>query len=289
MATFTNQATLSYNGTTVNSNVVTGQMVSPLTMTKTAVVDTYFAGDSVTYVVSIINTGSSTFEDLTLTDDLGGYEFDGETVYPLAYVEDSVLWFINGTQQENPTVTPGAPLVISGISVPAGGNATIIYETTVTGAAPLAADSEITNTAVLTGQGISCPVEAQAVITVVCEAELTIAKSLFPATVEENGQLTYTFDIRNHGNTEAGAAAGVTVSDLFDPILNEIKVELNGAALAQGTGYTYNQQTGQFQTVAGQITVPAAEYTQDETTGEWMVAPGEAVLTVCGTVRCPNS
>jgi hypothetical protein len=55
MASFTNQAILSYSGGRVASNVVTGQLVSPLTVTKTAVVDSYSANDSVTYVVSIVN------------------------------------------------------------------------------------------------------------------------------------------------------------------------------------------------------------------------------------------
>ena len=66
MASFTNQAILSYNGGSVASNVVTGQLVSPLTVTKTAVVDSYTANDSVTYVVCIINNGSTCFDNLRL-------------------------------------------------------------------------------------------------------------------------------------------------------------------------------------------------------------------------------
>lgn len=34
MATFTNQATLTYNGGTVNSNIVTGELVQVLTASK---------------------------------------------------------------------------------------------------------------------------------------------------------------------------------------------------------------------------------------------------------------
>ena len=37
-------------------------------------------------------------------------------------------------------------------------------------------------------------------------------------------------------------------------------------------------------TVAGQITVPAATYTQDPTTGVWTITPGVSILTVTGTV-----
>lgn len=41
MASFTNFATLSYNGGTTNSNTVTGELLETLTVTKTAVVKNY--------------------------------------------------------------------------------------------------------------------------------------------------------------------------------------------------------------------------------------------------------
>jgi hypothetical protein len=41
MATFTNQATLTYNDTTTSSNIVTGEILEVLSATKTAVVDRY--------------------------------------------------------------------------------------------------------------------------------------------------------------------------------------------------------------------------------------------------------
>ena len=285
MAAFTNQATLRYNGLSVSSNVVTGQMISPLSLSKTAVEDVYAPGDTVSYVISMVNDGSVTYEELTLSDDLGGYEISGgQTAYPLAYVADSLRYFINGVLQPTPTVTPGAPLEISGISVPAGGNAMLVYETEVTAAAPLTAGSVVTNTVTLSGDSLTNPLEAQATISVEAGAELSIVKSLFPATVPENGQLSYTFLIQNHGNEEAGAEAEVTVSDLFDPILGNISVELNGQPLALTTDYSYSETTGQFDTVPGRITVPAATYAQNASTGDWIVTPGEATLTVTGTV-----
>ena len=139
MASFTNQATLRYNGVSVSSNTVTGQMISPLSLTKTAGEDQYAPGDTLSYVISVVNDGSVTYEGLSLTDDLGGYEAGTGTAWPLAYVPDSVRYFINGVPQPAPAVTPGGPLVISGLSVPAGGNAMLVYETEVTAAAPLLA------------------------------------------------------------------------------------------------------------------------------------------------------
>jgi len=42
--------------------------------------------------------------------------------------------------------------------------------------------------------------------------------------------------------------------------------------------------TGVFNTIAGQITVPAATYTQNPATGIWTLTPGVSVLKVTGTV-----
>lgn len=284
MATFTNQATLTYNGRTVASNLVTGQVISPLTLTKTAGEDAYRPGDTVSYVVSVVNDGSVNYEGLTLTDDLGAYGAAGQTAYPLAYVEDSLRYFINGVPQPAPQVTPGDTLTVTGISVPAGGNAMLVYETEITGAAPLTAGGEIVNTAVLTGPGINAPLEAQASIAAEETAELTVTKSLYPATVAENGLLTYTFCVQNSGNQAAGEDAAVAVSDLFDPILKDITVTLDGETLSAGTDYTYDAASGQFDTAAGRITVPAAVFAQTLSDGSWTVTPGEAVLTVQGTV-----
>ena len=73
MATFTNVATLSYNGTVVNSNVTTGEIQQTLAATKHSLATTYKQGDTLTYIVNIVNTGNTAFTNLTLTDNLGGY------------------------------------------------------------------------------------------------------------------------------------------------------------------------------------------------------------------------
>ena len=96
MAIFTNQATLSYNSSVTTSNITTGELLEVLSVSKTAAETDYTAQDTVTYVVSITNGGSAAFSGLTVTDDLGGYSFDGGTVYPLSYVDGSLLYYVNG-------------------------------------------------------------------------------------------------------------------------------------------------------------------------------------------------
>ena len=284
MATFFNQATLTYNGNTINSNIVSGEIVEVISATKTALTSDYSTGDIVSYAVNITNTGTQAFTDLTVTDDLGAYSFNETALVPLTYIDGSVRYFIDGVLQPAPTVTDGPPLVINGITVPAGTNVTVIYSARVNEFAPLGTDAEITNTVTVTGGGISADVTAQAVVPAAAGTDLTISKALNPTTVSDNGQLTYTFVIQNTGNEPAIATDNLSITDTFDPVLSITSVNLNGTPWAEGTNYTYDDTTGVFTTILGQITVPAATYTQDPTTGAFVITPGTATLTVTGTV-----
>lgn len=203
--------------------------------------------------------------------------------YPLAYQAGSLRYFVNGVQQASPTVTAGPPLVVSGLSIPAGGSSLLIYQATVTDYAPLDSGSTIVNTATLTGTGISSAQTAQETVTVRSAPTLAITKALSPATVTENSRITYTFVIQNTGNTAAAATDNIVVSDTFSPALRDIQVTFNGTAWTAGTQFAYNQTTGLFTTTAGSITVPAATIAQS-TTGTWTATPGTATLTVTGTI-----
>lgn len=283
MPAFTNMATLTYNGNTVNSNVVTGQILEALSVAKTAVLPEYSVGEDVAYVVSIVNQGTAAYENLTITDDLGAYTADGQTRYPLTYTPGSVRYYVNGVLQSAPAVTAGPPLAITGITVPAGGDAIVIYEAQANAYAPGAVGSTIINTATVTGGGLSAPLTAQETVTVAQEADPVITKALDPMVVPENGQLTYTFTIRNYGNTPLVATDDVVLTDTFDPVLENIAVTFEGEPWTQGVNYSYNQTTGVFSTLPGQIAVPAATYTQNPD-GTWAVTPGTVTLTVTGTI-----
>ncbi len=279
MAIFTNQATLVYNGGSANSNIAVGEILEVLSATKTAVEGTYAPGELVTYVITIRNTGAGAFRNLTVTDDLGG-----DTNAPLTYEGGTVLYFVNGAPQAAPTVTPGAPLVFTGINVPANGNAVIIYQARANEFASPLPDGTIVNTVTITGGGLATPITATETVTAQSGPDLTITKTITPAQVADNGRVTYTFLLQNNGNEALVATDDAAVTDLFDPILSNLTVTLNGAVLAEGTGYTYNEATGQFATVPGVITVPAATFTRDPVTGEYTRTPGLATLTVTGTI-----
>lgn len=283
MARFTNFATLSYTGGSTESNTVVGELVETLAITKTAVTDLYDADGTVTYVVALTNTGTAAITDVTLVDDLGGYTFDTQTLYPLTYREGTVRCFVNGVLNAAPTVTVGPPLTLTGITVPAGGDTVIVYEADVTEFAPLGQGATITNTVTATGGGLLTSLTAQATVNARTATRLGITKALSPTTVQENGQLTYTFVITNSGAVDAVATDQIVLTDTFDPKLRNITVTFNGTTWTAPTGYTYDETTGSFATVAGQITVPAATFEQN-TQGAYVVSPGTATLVITGTV-----
>lgn len=284
MQTFYNQAILSHNNIIRTSNIVTGVITDVISVDKTATKTSYTHGDEITYIVSIVNSGATAINGLTINDDLGAYSYNGNNVVPLEYIENSVRYFVNGTLQAAPTVNTDNGLQIIGISIPAGGNAVIVYTVSVDPFAPLGIGTSITNTATVSGAGIINDVTANETVNASTEADLAIVKSLSPSTIYNNGQLTYTLTIQNYGASPVVATENAIVSDTFNPILNNLSVTFNGTAWNESENYSYNETTGVFETLPGNITVPAAVYTQDPESGLWTVTPGISVITVTGNI-----
>lgn len=284
MAIFSNQATLTYNGGSTNSNIAYGEILDVLTATKTAIEGTYAPGELVTYVVTLRNTGGTALTGVTVTDDLGGYVFEGNTVYPLTYENGSATVFVNGVPQAAPAVTAGPPLVVSGLNIPAGGDLVLVYQARANQFADPAAGGTIINTVTVTGDGITTPITATETVTAASAPELTISKAISPTQVVDNDRVTYTFVIQNTGNEAVVATDNAVITDTFDPILTDLVVTYDGATWTEGVQYTYDAATGLFATLPGAVAVPAATYTQDPVTGAYTLTPGIATLTVTGTI-----
>ena len=284
MAIFSNQATLTYNGNTTNSNVAYGEILDVLTATKTSIEKSYTPGETITYVVALSNTGNTALTGLTLTDNLGGYDFNGSTIYPLTYVDNSATVFINGVPQAAPAVVSGPPLVISDITIPGNANAVFIYQAQVNEFANPGVDGTIDNTVTITGDGISTSVTATQTVTSNSNAMLNITKSITPSQVVDNDRVTYTFIIQNTGKEAVVATDDTTITDTFDPILSNLAVTFEGTPWTQGVQYNYTEATGLFTTVPGQIVIPPATYVQDPVTGAFTATPGTATLVVVGTI-----
>lgn len=282
MATFQNQASLTYNNSTVNSNIVTGEILEVLSLTKASLNTSYTAGDTVTYILSAVNSGTTAFSGVSISDNLGAYSFGTNELYPLSYVDGSAMLYIDGVMQPVTVNATESEVVFSGFTIPAGGNALISYQATVNGFAPLSGGSVIENTATLTAAGLSTPVAATAQVGVDSRPVLSITKGLTPESVPENGTLTYTLTLLNTGAEPA--VSGVTVTDTFNPILSDISVSYNGTPWTEGVNYTYDEATGLFTTLDGQISVPGAVFNQNIDTGLVTVTPGVAVIRITGTV-----
>ena len=147
-----------------------------------------------------------------------------------------------------------------------------------------AVGGSIDNTVTVTGDGLNAPITATETVVANAAPLLTISKSITPSQVVDNDRVTYTFVIQNSGNQAVVATDDAAITDTFDPILTALTVTFDGAAWTQGVQYNYNEATGLFATVPGQILVPAATYTQDPVTGAYTATPGIATLVVTGTI-----
>ena len=283
MAIFSNQATLTYNGISTNSNIAYGEILETLSVTKSAIEDGYSAGSTITYAVTLKNTGTSPLGGITVSDDLGGYLVGSTTVYPLTYQDGSATLFIDGVPQAAPAVVAGPPLVFSGINLPGNSDAVLIYQATVNGFANPNADGVIDNTVTVSGGGLTSEITAAASVPVTVAPVLSISKSITPSQVVDNDRVTYTFIIQNTGNQAVIATDNAAISDIFDPILTALTVMFNGTAWSEGIQYSYDETTGEFSTNNGQITVPAATYTQNPD-GTIVTVPGAVTLVVNGVI-----
>ncbi len=284
MAIFSNQATLTLDGVTTSSNIAYGEILEALTASKIALETDYTPGGAITYVVSLRNTSSAPISDVTITDNLGGYPLGNGTVYPLTLAATDVAVFVNGVRQVDAVINAGPPLTVTGIPIPAGADVLLVYQARVSPFANPSGTGLITNTATITSAGLTAPITVTETAPVSTRPELSITKSISPQQVVDNDRVTYTFVIRNTGNQAVSLADNAIIEDTFNPILTDLTVTFNGAVWAQGTQYTYDQATGQFATLAGNLSVPAATFTQDPVTGAYSVTPGIATLVVTGTI-----
>ncbi len=284
MATFTNQARITYNGAVADSNVVTGEVLDVLGVTKSALNTTYNPDGTVTYAITLTNTGNTELTGINVSDNLGAYTFNTQTLVPLDYTPDSLRLFVNGNLQPTPAPTSVNPLTLDNITIPAGGNALIIYEARANEFAPLGT-GEINNTVSAATPGRAAPVTDSLALAPASGALLDIVKAVSPAVVNENGQLTYTLNINNYGDTAITTADDAVISDTFNPILDPITVTYNGTPWVQGTNYDYDAGTGVFTTRANQLAIPAATYAQNPVTGAWSTTPGSVSLVIEGTVQ----
>lgn len=289
MATqITNQATLTYQyGTSTASaasNIATATLQDPLTLTKSALDAGYRAGEDITYILTAANTSANALTNLTLRDNLGAYTPVGGTalVTPLTYTGPAQL-YINGVLSG--TLTPAVTAEALTFTVPslaAGSTAMVLYKARPNAAALLGAEDSLTNTVTAAATGLTQSVSASYTLNALPYANVSILKAMSPAVITDGDTITYTFTLSNSGNT---AATGVVLTDVFSPAPSNLTVSVNGTALtAADYAYTGGVLTLPAAGSAYALTVPAAAFSQDSTTGAVTVAPGVATVVVTGTL-----
>ena len=287
MPSIENFATVSYTSGGVTetrvSNIAEISVESAIGFTKTSLGNTYNDNSVLTYILTITNSSGSEITGSTITDNLGTYVFGTTELTPLEYVEPAVL-LINGqdvTAQLGVDPSVQGSLTFSIPTIPAGATANIIYKAQVNDFAPLALDSTIVNTSTFESNSECADTTASATVSVANAANISIIKQMCPNPVICGDTITYSIKIYNYGNT---AAENVVLTDDFNPAPTNITVSRDGVLLL-GTDYTYIDGTLTVPAAgATSVTVPAATFVQDPTTGIVSITPGVVEYTITGTI-----
>ncbi len=288
MATIENFATVNYTSggvaQTKVSNLAEIGLESAVTLSKNSLDQTYDENSVITHIITITNTSASAVNDLVVTDNLGTFLYNTTELTPLVYSAPSLL-LINGqdnTAQLTVDDTQADSLVFSFPSLPAGATANIIYKAEVNEFAPLALGSSIVNTATLESSSDCASATASETIEVDENANVSVFKQMTPNPVVCGETVTYTIRIYNYGNIPA---ENVQLTDAFDPAPTILSITRDGTALAT-TDYSYNAGTLTIPETGGTttVTVPAATFTNDATTGAVIVTPGVVEYVITGTI-----
>ena len=286
-----NRAQITFNygnvtGASAASNLASTTLQGPLSVSKNSLNTSYSAGDELTYIITLENTGNTAIEGVTVTDDLGRFTPPGMTlpVTPLTYVGPAQL-YVNGvlSPQLGVEVVGTGELVFTIPSLPGDSNAMIVYIVEVNEYAPLSVDfGSITNRAVADADGLCEFGEDTNTISVLAAADVRLIKQMSPDPVICGEQITYTISIYNYGNV---AATSVQLTDVFSPAPTNISVYVDG--VLQSGNYTYDEQSGLLTypaTTDASVIIPAATYTRDTSTGIVTVQPGTVTVVITGTI-----
>lgn len=287
MAIIENFATVRYTSggvaETAVSNVAEVTLTSSVTLSKVPLGSTYGNDSLLTYILTVQNTSDAAITGITITDDLGTFPYGTATLTPLSFGENAVL-LINGQDSTASLTVDSTDPTLLRFTLPtlaAGATANIVYTAEVNDFAPLEAGGSIVNNATLTADAECADGTATATVTAEEGADLSVFKQMSPNPVVCGSTLTYTLRVSNYGNS---LAENVQLTDVFDPIPDNITVTRNGAVLP-ATDYTY--ENGVLTISAGAPTgdtVPAATFTRDPVTGAVAITPGVVEYVITGTI-----
>ncbi|WP_214109611.1 DUF7927 domain-containing protein [Acrocarpospora catenulata] len=222
-------------------------LIPALTITKSASAPTAVPGGSVTYTITLENTGETPYTGISVTDPLAGllddavYNGDASaTTGDVSYADQVLTW--TGDLAETAT-------------------ATITYSVTVRDPDP--GDKLMANTLTSTAPGSTCPAGAPATgciaTVVVLTPALTIVKTADTATTAPGATVGYTITVQNTGQTAYPAAS---LTDALSGVLDDAAYNndadaTSGSVTRTGSDLTWTGAlaTGASATITYSVTV----------------------------------
>ncbi|MFK0403008.1 GEVED domain-containing protein [Microbacterium sp. NPDC090225] len=194
--------------------------VQAYTVSKAASASTVVPGGTITYTVTVENTGSVDYTDVapaSFTDDLSAVLDDA------AYNGDAD----NGATYTEPTLSWSGALA-------AGESITITYSVTVND--PNTGDDVLTNAVVPDGPGGNCvPGECETTTDV---QSYTVSKAASATSVQLGGTITYTVTVTNTGGVDYTAGAPASFTDDLSAVLDDASYNDDATGGATVTGNT---------------------------------------------------
>jgi uncharacterized repeat protein (TIGR01451 family) len=209
-------------GTTAAGCRVTVPVLTPaLTITKTSSTATATPGSTVSYTITVANTGQVPYSGATVTDPLGGVLDDAAYNNDATATTGSVI-FTSPTLTWTGNLAPGAA-------------ATVTYSITVHNPDP--GDHVLTNTVTSAAAGSNCPVGSTdpRCTTSTDVTALTITNTVSVATTTPGSVVAYTVTITNTGQTVYDDAA---VTDPLAGVLDDAVYNSGATATAGSVTFT---------------------------------------------------
>ncbi|MFJ6197286.1 beta strand repeat-containing protein [Micromonospora sp. NPDC092111] len=255
-------------GTDPRCTVTLAILIPGLTITKSADTSTATVGDTVTYTVTVANTGQTAYVGATFDD-------------PLSDVLDGADYNSDATTSIG-TISYVAPVLTWTGDLPVGGTAVITYSVTV--GFPPPGDVTLVNTVSSDTVGADCPGGPACSVTVdVAVPALVITKTANTATVVAGGTVSYSILIRNAGQTPY---TGATVADSLVGVLDDARYNADATTTTGTVSYTAPNLTW-----VGDLPVGAtATVAYTVTVNEPVSGDGQLVNTVTSAVignNCP--
>ncbi|ATL30672.1 internalin, putative [Streptomyces formicae] len=205
--------------TDLASCAVAPDLTSNIEIEKSADKKTAKPGDTVTYTVTVKNTGDGAATGVEVKDDLSGVVDDA------TYNDDAVARTGGGRAVTQPTYSAATKKLNWRGDIAAGATVTLTYSVTV--GKPPKGDKKLTNSAVSEKSNCGEDTADAACSSEVPVALLDIKKTASPAKAKPGDKVTYTITVRNLGEADWKDAA---VTDDLTDVVDDARYNLDGKA-----------------------------------------------------------